>query len=84
MTEYTEYKESLMDTPMTREHSLLELTILMPYLNEAETIATCVKKASDYLSRSRIRGEVLIADKGSSDGSPQIAQRLGAPGHIDF
>ena len=36
-----------------------ELTILMPCLNEAETIATCVKKASNYLSKSNIRGEIL-------------------------
>jgi glycosyltransferase involved in cell wall biosynthesis len=57
---------------------MLELTILMPCLNEAETIAACVKKASSYLSRSRIRGEILIADNGSTDGSQEIAQRLGA------
>ncbi len=55
-----------------------ELTILMPCLNEAETIAICVKKASSYLSRSHIRGEILIADNGSTDGSQAIAQRFGA------
>ena len=55
-----------------------ELTILMPCLNEAETIAICVKKASCYLSRSHIRGEILIADNGSTDGSQATAQRLGA------
>ena len=55
-----------------------ELTILMPCLNEAETIAVCVKKASSYLSRSRIRGEILIADNGSTDGSQAIARRFGA------
>ena len=57
---------------------MLELTILMPCLNEAETIATCVKKAFIYLSRSGIPGEVLIADNGSTDGSREIAKRLGA------
>jgi len=41
-----------------------ELTIFMPYLNEAETIATCVKKASSSLSKSNIRGEILVADNG--------------------
>jgi glycosyltransferase involved in cell wall biosynthesis len=55
-----------------------ELTILMPCLNEAETIATCAKKASSYLSKSNIRGEILVADNGSTDGSREIAQGLGA------
>jgi glycosyltransferase involved in cell wall biosynthesis len=50
----------------------------MPCLNEAETIATCVKKASNYLSNSNIRGEILVADNGSTDGSREIAQGLGA------
>jgi glycosyltransferase involved in cell wall biosynthesis len=58
--------------------TLTELTILMPCLNEAETIAACVKKASSYLSKSHIRGEILIADNGSTDGSQEIAQGLGA------
>jgi hypothetical protein len=56
----------------------LELTILMPCLNEAETLADCVRKAKDYLARSGIEGEVLVADNGSSDGSPAIAQAHGA------
>jgi glycosyltransferase involved in cell wall biosynthesis len=63
---------------MRHESSVLELTILMPCLNEAETIASCVKKAASYLARSRLRGEVLIADNGSTDGSQEIAQGLGA------
>lgn len=56
----------------------LELTILMPCLNEAETIGTCVAKAMGYLARSGVAGEVLIADNGSTDGSQAIAQGLGA------
>ncbi len=56
----------------------VELTILMPCLNEAETIGACVKKASGYLQRSNVSGEVLIADNGSTDGSQQIATDLGA------
>ncbi len=56
----------------------LELTILMPCLNEAETLADCVRKAKDYLARSGIEGEVLVADNGSSDGSPAIAEAHGA------
>jgi hypothetical protein len=50
----------------------------MPCLDEAETIATCVEKATGFLARTGIRGEVLIADNGSGDGSPEIAERLGA------
>jgi glycosyltransferase involved in cell wall biosynthesis len=56
----------------------LELTILMPCLNEAETLATCIRKARTYLESHAIRGEVLIADNGSTDGSQQIAERCGA------
>jgi len=59
-------------------NSEVELTILMPCLNEAETIATCVRKASAFLDRTRIAGEVLIADNGSTDGSQAIARELGA------
>jgi hypothetical protein len=58
--------------------SPLELTILMPCLNEAETISTCVAKAKSFLARAGIAGEVLIADNGSSDGSVALAQRDGA------
>lgn len=57
---------------------MTELTILMPCLNEAETLATCVTKAMDYLKRSGIDGEVVIADNGSTDGSQKIAEDLGA------
>jgi glycosyltransferase involved in cell wall biosynthesis len=55
-----------------------ELTILMPCLNEAETIETCIRKAQGYLSRSGISGEVVIADNGSTDGSQAMAEALGA------
>jgi glycosyltransferase involved in cell wall biosynthesis len=55
-----------------------ELTILMPCLNEVETLAVCVRKAKRFLSESGINGEVLIADNGSIDGSQQIAEREGA------
>jgi glycosyltransferase involved in cell wall biosynthesis len=56
----------------------VELTILMPCLNEAETIGACITKAMDFLKRSRINGEVLIGDNGSTDGSQAIATGLGA------
>lgn len=55
-----------------------ELTILMPCLNEAETLVQCVTKARTFLSRSGINGEVLIADNGSTDGSQALAEANGA------
>lgn len=56
----------------------LELSIVMPCLNEAETLATCIRKAQSFLSGAGIAGEVVIADNGSTDGSPGIATSLGA------
>ncbi|MBJ7574835.1 glycosyltransferase family 2 protein [Luteimonas sp. MC1828] len=56
----------------------LELTILMPCLDEAETLAACIRMARAYLSASGVRGEVLVADNGSTDGSQRIAEREGA------
>jgi glycosyltransferase involved in cell wall biosynthesis len=56
----------------------IELTILMPCLNEAETLARCIDKAQAFLTRAGIVGEVLIADNGSTDGSQQIAVEHGA------
>jgi glycosyltransferase involved in cell wall biosynthesis len=55
-----------------------ELTVLMPCLNEAETLASCIEKARRYLSRSGIDGEVIVADNGSTDGSQRIARENGA------
>jgi glycosyltransferase involved in cell wall biosynthesis len=56
----------------------VDLTILMPCLNEAETIARCIEKAKLGLQRSCVRGEILVADNGSTDGSQAIAEKLGA------
>ena len=58
--------------------SELELTILMPCLNEARTLPACVGKALAFLRRSGVAGEVLIADNGSTDGSQALARQLGA------
>jgi glycosyltransferase involved in cell wall biosynthesis len=55
-----------------------ELSILMPCLNEAETLAICIKKAQQALDDLHVNGEVVIADNGSTDGSPEIAASLGA------
>ena len=56
----------------------MELTVVMPCLNEAETVATCVRKAIGFLESSGISGEVLVADNGSTDGSQQLASGAGA------
>lgn len=56
----------------------LELTILMPCLNEAETLAICIRKATKFLISSGVSGEVLVADNGSTDGSREIAVEEGA------
>jgi glycosyltransferase involved in cell wall biosynthesis len=57
---------------------LVELSILMPCLNEAETLETCIRKAQHSLEQNGICGEIIVADNGSSDGSPEIARGLGA------
>lgn len=56
----------------------IELTILMPCLNEAETLAKCIQKAKAFLQTENVHGEILIADNGSNDGSQQIAREQGA------
>lgn len=56
----------------------MELTILMPCLNEEKTVGICVKKALDFLMCNDICGEVLVVDNGSSDNSKLIASNAGA------
>jgi len=56
----------------------MELTILMPCLNEAETLKVCIDKARGFLENHQIQGEILIADNGSTDGSQDIAHQAGA------
>src|SRR4051812_10305091 len=56
----------------------LELSVVMPCLNEVDTIASCVRAAMDALRQHGISGEVIVADNGSTDGSQQIAATLGA------
>src|SRR5262245_24642137 len=55
-----------------------ELSVVMPCLNEARTIGICIRKALDSFERLGITGEVVVADNGSTDGSQQIAEGLGA------
>src|ERR671913_46860 len=56
----------------------IEVSVIMPCLNEADTLATCIDKAQRALRDHRISGEVIVADNGSTDGSQAIAERLGA------
>lgn len=56
----------------------LELTVVMPCLNEAETLATCIDKAAAALRENGIAGEIVVADNGSTDGSQAIAMAHGA------
>ena len=64
--------------PTAAETSVLELTIVMPCLNEAETVATCVTKARGFLESSGVLGEVVVADNGSTDSSQALAVAAGA------
>jgi glycosyltransferase involved in cell wall biosynthesis len=54
------------------------ISVVMPCLNEAETLAACIRKASDALCLEGVEGEIVIADNGSTDGSREIALREGA------
>jgi glycosyltransferase involved in cell wall biosynthesis len=68
-------------TPVNRRvdtRSTLEVSIIMPCLNEAETLETCIKKAQWFITENELAGEVIIADNGSTDGSQEIARRLNA------
>lgn len=56
----------------------IELSIVMPCLNEAETLEVCLKKAQLYLQNNNIYGEIIVADNGSTDGSQAIASLMGA------
>jgi len=60
------------------EKGEIELTILLPCLNESETLKTCIRKAQQFLDEHQIRGEVLVSDNGSKDGSQEIALQCGA------
>jgi glycosyltransferase involved in cell wall biosynthesis len=56
----------------------IEISIIMPCLNEAETLAVCIEKAQRFIEDNALIGEVIVADNGSTDGSQEIALRLGA------
>lgn len=58
--------------------STFELSVVMPCLNESETLATCIMKAQRWMRKNNVNGEVIVADNGSTDGSQAIAQLTGA------
>jgi glycosyltransferase involved in cell wall biosynthesis len=60
------------------ESTALELSVVMPCLNESRTLGTCIKKAQATISQLGIRAEVIVADNGSTDGSQVLAEKLGA------
>lgn len=66
------------DLAAIAEEEELELSIVMPCLDEAETIAICIEKAFEAIERLELQAEIVVADNGSKDGSPAIAERMGA------
>ena len=56
----------------------IEVSIVMPCLNEAETLATCIQKAQQAIESGGLAAEIIVADNGSTDGSQVIAKELGA------
>ena len=55
----------------------IELSVVMPCLNEADTLETCIRKAQAALREQNVSGEIIVADNGSADASPEIAERCG-------
>ena len=61
-----------------RQAETVELSVVMPCLNEAETLEICIRKAQQAMRDANISGEIILGDNGSTDGSVEIAERLGA------
>jgi glycosyltransferase involved in cell wall biosynthesis len=55
-----------------------ELSVVLPCLNEAETLVTCIDKAARFFARTGTKGEIVVADNGSTDGSQELARNAGA------
>jgi glycosyltransferase involved in cell wall biosynthesis len=78
MNTFQSKAQDIFDPLAESKMSSLELSIVMPCLNEAETLGVCIKKAQSYLAQHDISGEIIIADNGSTDGSQTIAEKMGA------
>lgn len=63
---------------MDNTNNNIELSVVMPCLNEAETIEICIRKALSWMKANNVMGEVVIGDNGSTDGSQKLAENLGA------
>ncbi len=70
--------ESTVSPPKVHDSGEVQLSVVMPCLNEVDTLKTCIKKAEQGIRQANIPGEILIADNGSTDGSPELARSLGA------
>jgi len=66
------------DHAFTTDSPSVEVSIIMPCLNEAETLGICIEKAQRALYEHNIAGEIIVADNGSTDGSQTIAEKMGA------
>ncbi len=56
----------------------MDISVVIPCLNEADTLGTCIKKAKDQIIKLNLNGEIVVSDNGSSDGSKEIALEMGA------
>jgi glycosyltransferase involved in cell wall biosynthesis len=65
------------DLSLTHEQFEPEFSIVMPCLNEAETVGVCIERAERSLKALGVAGGVIVADNNSTDGSPEIAARTG-------
>jgi glycosyltransferase involved in cell wall biosynthesis len=70
--------EAIADQILATDKNFPEVSIIMPCLNEADTLAACIGKARRALNEQKIAGEIIVADNGSTDGSQAIATKLGA------
>src|ERR1051325_7060813 len=80
-----EYAESTIMIDRSDEPTgTIELSIVLPCLNEDNTVGICVSKAVGFLEKNNIKGEVIVADNGSADNSAEIARACGATViHVD-
>ena len=91
MSRTTKYRDSLAKDRRSFDHSMtsltidpnlnpheVELSVVIPCLNEADTLADCIRTAQAAIRQNHLEGEVIVADNGSDDSSVEIATKLGA------